>query len=143
MSTGDLTLRKRLEVELAEELYECNICIDVVFVADAVFACDTCHAVSHLRCVDEWATTQSEQWRCPSCPRLHLDIPEGACYCGKALGSVEDPSYLIQLWIDVRSGFIVWSRMRGRLSCRPMFTMPSVGNLHLRLWRIRSDTRLF
>ncbi|KAJ3252137.1 Transcriptional repressor NF-X1 [Chytriomyces hyalinus] len=94
---SDLTLRKRLELELAEELYECNICIDVVFVADAVFACDTCHAVSHLRCVDEWASTQSEQWRCPSCPRLHLDIPEGACYCGKALGCEEDP---YEAWFD-------------------------------------------
>ncbi|KAI3648912.1 hypothetical protein MP228_006766 [Amoeboaphelidium protococcarum] len=97
-SLNQLNLKESLKKALDAEVYTCSICCDNVRFRDAIWSCDNCYGVLHLKCVSEWAqhsvksvssvgSTQSQQqqvWRCPNCQHQRSALPKKYfCFCGK------------------------------------------------------------
>ncbi|KAI3630366.1 hypothetical protein MIR68_011801 [Amoeboaphelidium protococcarum] len=97
-SLNQLNLKESLKKALDAEVYTCSICCENVRFRDAIWSCDNCYGVLHLKCVSEWAqhsvksvslvgSTQSQQqqvWRCPNCQQQRSALPKKYfCFCGK------------------------------------------------------------
>lgn len=100
-------LRSRLVAELSNGAYECVICCAVVGVRSAVWSCERCSTILHLKCAqlwsrtnlaqatDSWRATHPEQdpataplgeisWRCPGCQTTNSKVPtKYTCWCGR------------------------------------------------------------
>ena len=82
-------LSTRIHEDISNKLYDCVICSNEVTRFSSVWSCDTCYVVLHLRCVDQWYSTQmskvdADSWRCPGCNTVLAQDPERYhCWCGK------------------------------------------------------------
>ncbi|KAK7109888.1 hypothetical protein V1264_013848 [Littorina saxatilis] len=90
--TGDR--RAQMEEQLKRGCYECMVCCDNIRQEVAVWNCQKCYHVFHLRCIKQWVKSSLEAeediWRCPACQNLNLKPPNGyRCFCGK----VKDPKF--------------------------------------------------
>ncbi|KNE71183.1 hypothetical protein AMAG_15844 [Allomyces macrogynus ATCC 38327] len=85
-------LARSLCADLARATAECVVCCDAIKPRQPTFACPTCFAVHHWKCVREWAKSEAnpkpDVWRCPTC---NSDLPRGLpalasprCMCGNA-----------------------------------------------------------
>ncbi|KAJ1915226.1 FKBP12-associated protein [Mycoemilia scoparia] len=114
MQNADLMTKQTHQLKTST--YECMVCCDIVYPRQAVWSCNVCWAIFHLKCIKTWARTSAkvdnpsennsdnggggdsvangggqQQWRCPGCQNKRLVIPrEYFCFCGKTL----DPEYL-------------------------------------------------
>ncbi|OQR67455.1 transcriptional repressor NF-X1-like [Tropilaelaps mercedesae] len=80
--------KESMEEQLLKNTYDCLICCSRVRSAQAIWNCQACFHIFHLRCVAEWAlTSQSADagtWRCPACQGESGDLPKDYfCFCGK------------------------------------------------------------
>ncbi|BFZ57867.1 FKBP12-associated protein [Savitreella phatthalungensis] len=85
------TILERLQIALAKNDYECNICLDTVRHNQQTWADrDHCWAVFHLKCIRQWAEHNKQgdtaTWRCPACQGANTEVPEEyTCFCGREI----------------------------------------------------------
>ncbi|KAJ3408626.1 hypothetical protein HDV05_004798 [Chytridiales sp. JEL 0842] len=105
-TTKDLSLRERLELELLEGTLECLVCVHAIEKRESIWSCDTCWAMMHLECVQDWAEKSGHavdpddeesdewMWRCPGCQSQQSYFPDQRCFCGKQIDP-EDNNYVM------------------------------------------------
>ncbi|XP_076464689.1 protein shuttle craft-like isoform X2 [Babylonia areolata] len=86
--------RAQMEEQLKRGQYECMVCCDNIRQEVAVWNCQKCYCVFHLRCIKQWVKSSLEAeediWRCPTCQNSNTARPKGyRCFCGK----VKDPKF--------------------------------------------------
>ncbi|KAK0166892.1 hypothetical protein PV327_004363 [Microctonus hyperodae] len=78
--------KERLTEQLNRGRLECLVCCDYIRPNDAIWSCNNCYHVLHLKCIKKWAeSSQSETgWRCPACQNVNQIVPyDYFCFCGK------------------------------------------------------------
>ncbi|KAJ3308952.1 Transcriptional repressor NF-X1 [Boothiomyces sp. JEL0838] len=89
-------LLESLTHSLTIETYECMVCYENIRSRDKVWSCETCFAVFHIKCINQWAEASVNQiakndpsnsagaWRCPGCQNISQEVPRNYdCFCGK------------------------------------------------------------
>ncbi|KAL8620508.1 hypothetical protein ACOMHN_029544 [Nucella lapillus] len=98
VESGSETQEKDRRVQMEEQLkrgrYECMVCCDNIWQEVAVWSCQKCYHIFHLRCIKQWVKSSFEEdesiWRCPACQNCNERRPDGyRCFCGK----IKDPKF--------------------------------------------------
>nr|XP_019928790.2 transcriptional repressor NF-X1 [Crassostrea gigas]XP_019928791.2 transcriptional repressor NF-X1 [Crassostrea gigas]XP_034309218.1 transcriptional repressor NF-X1 [Crassostrea gigas] len=87
----DESQRALLIEQLTAGTYECMVCCDTIRGQNAVWSCNGCYHIFHLRCIKTWAKSPTARiegldqgWRCPACQNTSDKIPnQYRCFCGK------------------------------------------------------------
>ncbi|XP_062586553.1 LOW QUALITY PROTEIN: transcriptional repressor NF-X1-like [Saccostrea cucullata] len=93
----DESQRALLIEQLTMGTYECMVCCETIRGQNAVWSCNGCYHIFHLRCIKTWARSPTARvegsdngWRCPACQTTTEKFPnQYRCFCGK----VRDPEW--------------------------------------------------
>ncbi|XP_030377679.1 protein shuttle craft [Scaptodrosophila lebanonensis] len=81
-----LSQREKLVRDIEQRRLECLVCVEPIKAHHAVWSCQNCYHVLHLKCTTTWASSSKAEngWRCPACQNVLQDVPrEYYCFCGK------------------------------------------------------------
>jgi len=96
-------LAEELMTALANDSYECMICMSIVKRRQSIWHCEECYALFHFECIAKWSKNSLDEarqqppsflpqkpppegWRCPHCNKGHHERegpPVPLCFCGK------------------------------------------------------------
>eukprot|EP00927_Polykrikos_kofoidii_P005057 TRINITY_DN12010_c0_g1_i3.p1 TRINITY_DN12010_c0_g1~~TRINITY_DN12010_c0_g1_i3.p1 ORF type:complete len:1443 (+),score=311.57 TRINITY_DN12010_c0_g1_i3:129-4457(+) len=106
MRDASMPLRERLVMQLKRGSYDCMICMSKVGRGAAIWSCQSCSAVFHLKCTHGWIKKSNDgndtrgkstgfSWPCPGCRYMHVErrMPEYTCFCGRILEPELSPHY--------------------------------------------------
>ncbi|XP_031548805.1 transcriptional repressor NF-X1-like [Actinia tenebrosa] len=110
-----------LTEQLQNESYECMVCCDKIYCSAAVWSCDNCYHVFHLKCARKWARSpmaviegEDGGWRCPACQNISQSVPNVyRCFCGKSL----DPPWNVRDGITPHSCGELCKKKRDAADC--------------------------
>ncbi|CCW72145.1 unnamed protein product [Phytomonas sp. Hart1] len=92
---------RELVQHLTNNTYECLNCLEIIKMSDAIWCCNRCFIMLHLRCIQRWGREGASSFRlneasslfcCPQCRTEHIDsVKEYKCFCGKVTNPPYDP----------------------------------------------------